>query len=215
MDVLDRCSKCGIVPVVVIHDEKDAVPTAEALLAGGVDVMEITMRTSAGLESIRRVSETCKEMLVGAGTVITLDQCKDCVRAGAEFIVSPGFDPEVVAWCLEQGVPVLPGCVTPSEIMAAMKLGIRTMKFFPANVYGGLKAIKSLGGPFVGITFVPTGGANADNLKEFILSPLIRAVGGSWMCTAADIAAGRFDRITGLCREAREIIDSARAEAAS
>lgn len=211
MNVLERCAQCGIVPVVVMRDVKDAIPTARALLAGGVDVMEITMRTSAGLDAIRMVSEECKDILVGAGTVITLEQCKACVDAGAKFIVAPGFDPEVVAWCVKHDVPVLPGCVTPTEIMAAMKLGIRTVKFFPANVFGGLAAIKSLGSPFREITFVPTGGANAANLKEFIDSPIIKAVGGSWMCTEADISAGRFDRITELCLESRKIIDSARA----
>ena len=127
MNVMERCINCGVVPVVVIENLKDAVPTAKAMLAGGVDVMEITMRTAAGLDSIRTVSAECPDMLVGAGTVITLEQCKACVEAGAKFIVSPGFDPEVVAWCMENEVPVLPGCVTPTEIMAAMKLGCKTV----------------------------------------------------------------------------------------
>ena len=204
MNVMERCINCGVVPVVVIENLKDAIPTAKAMLAGGVDVMEITMRTAAGLDSIRTVSAECPDMLVGAGTVITLEQCKACVEAGAKFIVSPGFDPEVVAWCMENEVPVLPGCVTPTEIMAAMKLGCKTVKFFPANVYGGLNAMKNLAAPFVGIKFLPTGGVNAANIKEYIDAPFIHAVGGSWVCPKAEVKAGNWDKITELCIEARK-----------
>lgn len=211
MNVMERCINCGVVPVVVIENLKDAVPTAKAMLAGGVDVMEITMRTAAGLDSIRTVSAECPDMLVGAGTVITLEQCKACVEAGAKFIVSPGFDPEVVAWCMENEVPVLPGCVTPTEIMAAMKLGCKTVKFFPANVYGGLNAMKGLAGPFGGLKFLPTGGISAKNLAEYLAAPFISAVGGSWMCTKADITAGNLDKITELCQEAHDIVVASRA----
>ena len=211
MNVMERCINCGVVPVVVIENLKDAIPTAKAMLAGGVDVMEITMRTAAGLDSIRTVSAECPDMLVGAGTVITLEQCKACVEAGAKFIVSPGFDPEVVAWCMENEVPVLPGCVTPTEIMAAMKLGCKTVKFFPANVYGGLNAMKGLAGPFGGLKFLPTGGISAKNLAEYLAAPFISAVGGSWMCTKADITAGNLDKITELCQEAHDIVVASRA----
>ena len=211
MNVMERCINCGVVPVVVIENLKDAVPTAKAMLAGGVDVMEITMRTAAGLDSIRTVSAECPDMLVGAGTVITLEQCKACVEDGAKFIVSPGFDPEVVAWCMENEVPVLPGCVTPTEIMAAMKLGCKTVKFFPANVYGGLNAMKGLAGPFGGLKFLPTGGISAKNLAEYLSAPFISAVGGSWMCTKADITAGNLDKITELCQEAHDIVVASRA----
>ena len=179
MDVLKRLEQSGIVPVVVLDDAKDAVPTARALLAGGVDVMEITFRTAAAADSIRAVSEQCPDMLVGAGTVITLAQCEQAVACGAKFIVAPGFDPEVVSWCVEHGIAVTPGCVTPTEIMAAMKLGLRVVKFFPANVYGGLTAMKSLSGPFGGIRFIPTGGVNAQNLGEFIAAPYVHAAAGS------------------------------------
>ena len=178
MDVLTRLERSGVVPVVVLDDAKDAVPTAKALLAGGVDVMEITFRTAAAADSIRAVSEQCPDMLVGAGTVITLAQCEQAVACGAKFIVAPGFDPEVVSWCVERGIAVTPGCVTPTEIMAAMKLGLHVVKFFPANVYGGLTAMKSLSGPFGGIRFIPTGGVNAQNLGEFIAAPYVHAVGG-------------------------------------
>ena len=204
MDVMK--SNAGIVPVVVLDDVKDAVPVAQALLMGGIDVMEITFRTAAAADSIKAVSESCPNMLVGAGTVITLDQCKKAVECGAKFIVSPGFDPEVVKWCVESGVTVTPGCVTPTEIMAAMKLGLNVVKFFPANVYGGLSAMKGLSGPFGGIKFIPTGGVNAQNVGEYISAPFIHAVGGSWVCPRADIAAGNFDKITALCAEARKSI---------
>lgn len=203
---MKKLSNAGIVPVVVLDDVKDAVPVAQALLMGGIDVMEITFRTAAAADSIKAVSESCPNMLVGAGTVITLDQCKKAVECGAKFIVSPGFDPEVVKWCVESGVTVTPGCVTPTEIMAAMKLGLNVVKFFPANVYGGLSAMKGLSGPFGGIKFIPTGGVNAQNVGEYISAPFIHAVGGSWVCPRADIAAGNFDKITALCAEARKSI---------
>lgn len=210
MNAMERCAACGIVPVVVIENAQDALPTARALLEGGIDVMEITMRTSAALESIRQVAAAAPEMLVGAGTVIDLDQAKACVEAGAKFIVSPGLNPEMVAWCMENHVPVLPGCVTPSEIMTAMRLGVDTMKFFPANVYGGLKAMKALSGPFPAARFIPTGGVNAENLAEYVAAPYIRAVGGSWVCTKKDISAHNFEKIAQLSKEARETIKQAR-----
>lgn len=210
MDVMERCAKTGVVPVVVIEDKKNALPTAKAMLAGGIDIMEITMRTAAGLDCIRIVSSECPEMLVGAGTVTSLEQCKACVEAGAKFIVSPGFDPEIVSWCVENNVPTLPGCVTPTEIMAALKLGIRVIKFFPANVYGGIKAMKALSGPFGGVKFLPTGGANGDNLSEYLAEPVIHAVGGSWLCAKADINAGNFDKITELCKKASETVAQCR-----
>ena len=204
MDVLSRLARAGIVPVVVIDDAKDAVPTANAMVAGGIDVMEITFRTAAAPEAIKAVAENCPDMLVGAGTILTLEQCKLAVEMGAKFIVSPGFDPEVVGWCVENGIAVTPGCVTPSEITAALKLGLKVVKFFPANVYGGLNAMKNLSAPFGGVKFMPTGGVNAANVKEYISAPFIHAVGGSWVCPKADIAAGNFEKITALCAEARQ-----------
>ena len=204
MDVLKRLAQSGVVPVVVLEDAKDAVPTAKAMLAGGIDVMEITFRTAAAADSIKAVAQECPDMVVGAGTVINLEQCKLAIECGAKFIVSPGYDEETVAWCCDNGIPVTPGCVTPTEIMMALKHGLKVLKFFPANVYGGLSAIKSLAGPFGGVKFIPTGGVNAQNLAEFISSPYIHAVGGSWICPKADIAAGNFDKITALCKEARK-----------
>ena len=209
-DSLNRFRSTGVVPVVVLDDAKDAIPTARALLTGGVDVMEITFRTAAAADSIKAVSENCPDMLVGAGTVVTLDQCKQALECGAKFIVSPGFDPEVVSWCAERNVPVTPGCVTPTEIMAAMKLGLNVVKFFPAGVYGGLKAMKSLSAPFGGVKFIPTGGVDAKNLKEYLEAPFVHAVGGSWLCPKKEIAVGNFDAITALCREASEIVKEVR-----
>ena len=203
MTVLERFEKVGIVPVVVLDDAKDAIPTANAMLAGGVDVMEITFRTAAAPEAIRLVAESCPDMLVGAGTIINVEQAKLAVKMGAKFIVSPGFDADVVRYCIENGIAVTPGCVTPTEIMAAVNLGLKVIKFFPANVYGGLNAMKNLSAPFPGIKFLPTGGVNASNIREYIDAPFIHAVGGSWVCAKADITAGNFEKITSLCREAR------------
>lgn len=210
MNELQRLKSAGVVPVVVLDRAEDAVPTARALLAGGVDVMEITFRTEAAAASIRAVAEACPEMLVGAGTVITLEQCRQAVACGARFIVAPGFDAEVVRWCVEQDVAVTPGCVTPTEIMAAMKLGLRVVKFFPAGIYGGLKAMKALSAPFGGVRFIPTGGVDAHNLGEYLSAPFVHAVGGSWLCPKAEIAAGHFEQITALCREASGIVREVR-----
>ena len=147
-------------PVVVIENADNAVDTADALKAGGIHSMEITLRTEAALDAIKNVAGERPDMLVGAGTVLNLEQAKLSIDAGAKFIVSPGFDEEVVRFCIEKNVAVTPGCVTPTEIMRAVKLGCKVLKFFPANVYGGLSALKALAGPFGGVKFIPTGGEN-------------------------------------------------------
>ena len=204
MDVLERLANSIVVPVVVLDRAEDAIPTAKAMAAGGVDTMEITFRTACAPEAIKAVAENCPEVCVGAGTIVNVEQAKLAVEMGAKFIVSPGFSDEVVGWCVENGIPVAPGCVTPTEIMGALKHGLTMVKFFPANVYGGLNAMKNLAGPFVGLKFLPTGGVNAANIKEYIDAPFIHAVGGSWVCPKADIAAGNWDKITALCIEARK-----------
>ncbi len=204
MDVLTRLANSIVVPVVVLDKAEDAIPTAKAMAAGGVDTMEITFRTACAPEAIKAVAENCPEVCVGAGTIINVEQAKLAVEMGAKFIVSPGFSDEVVGWCVENGIPVAPGCVTPTEIMGALKHGLKMVKFFPANVYGGLNAMKNLAGPFVGLKFLPTGGVNASNIKEYIDAPFIHAVGGSWVCPKADIAAGNWEKITELCIEARK-----------
>lgn len=205
MNTLDRVARAGIVPVVVLDKIQDAVPTAKAMLAGGIEVMEITFRTSAAAGSIKAVAQNCPDMLVGAGTILNLTQCKLAVEMGAQFIVSPGFNAQVVSWCLEHNICVIPGCVTPTEITEAINMGLNVVKFFPANVYGGLKAMKNLSSPFVGIKFIPTGGINAENLREYMDAPFVHAVGGSWVCPKAEIAEGNFDKITELCEQARHV----------
>lgn len=210
MNAVERLRNAGVVPVVVLERAEDAVPVARAMLAGGVDVMEITFRTAAAAEAIRNVAAECPEMLVGAGTVLTVEQCEKAVALGAKFIVSPGFDAEIVDWCVERGVAVAPGCVTPTEIMAALKRGLSVVKFFPAGIYGGLKAMKALAAPFGQVKFIPTGGVNADNLAEYAAVPFVHAVGGSWLCPKADVAAGNFARIAELCAQSRRIVDDAR-----
>ena len=204
MTVMERLANSVVVPVVVLDKVEDAVPLAKAMAAGGVDTMEITFRTACAPDAIRAVAEACPDVLVGAGTIVNLDQCKLAIEMGAKFIVSPGFSDEIVGYCVANGIPVAPGCVTPTEIMGALKHGLKMVKFFPANVYGGLKALKNLAGPFVGLKFLPTGGVNNDNIKEFIDTPFIHAVGGSWVCPKADIAAGNWEKITQLCLDARK-----------
>lgn len=196
MNTLEIIGKVGIVPVVVIENADHAVATANALLAGGINVMEVTLRTAAGLDSIQRVSSECPSVVIGAGTVLSLDQCKKSVENGAKFIVSPGLDEDIVEWCLQQNILVIPGCVTPTEITKALRYNLSVLKFFPANVYGGLPALKALSGPFGGVKFIPTGGINADNMKEYLSSNFVHAVGGSWICEKADISSLNFDRIT-------------------
>jgi len=194
----------GLVPVVVIDDAADAIPAAAALKAGGVPIMEITLRTAAGLDAIEAVAKEDAEILVGAGTVLSLEMAKESVARGAKFIVSPGFDKKVVSWCVKKGIDVFPGCVTPTEIMKAIDLGLEILKFFPANIYGGKEAMKALAGPFPGVRFIPTGGIDNSNLKEFVI-PQVFAAGGGWLCPRGDIKAKNFDEITRICAEAVDI----------
>lgn len=203
MHVINRLRNAGVVPVVVLENAANAVPAAQAMLEGGVDVMEITLRTPVAIEAIRAVSQQCPDILVGAGTVLSEEQARAAVEAGAQFIVSPGFDEQVVDYCLKRGITVIPGCVTPTEITRALAKGLHVLKFFPANVYGGLPALKALAAPFGNIRFIPTGGIGAGNLSEYVAEPFVHAVGGSWLCAKADISAGNYARITALCKEAR------------
>lgn len=206
MNTNERLYNCGIIPVVVVENSDDAVSAANAMLAGDVDVMEITFRTAAAADSIKKVSENCPDMLVGAGTVTTLKQCKTAVSLGAKFIVGPGFSDEIAAWCGENNIDYVPGCVTPTEIMMAQKYNLKTIKFFPASVYGGLSGMKALSGPFPDVKFVPTGGVNSKNLQEFVTTPCVFVVGGSWICKKDDISQHNFEEITDLCKEARKTI---------
>ena len=167
-EVLEKIQKIGIVPVVVLDDAKDAAPLAKALCEGGLPCAEVTFRTAAAEESIRLMAEKFPEMLVGAGTVLTTEQVDAAVKAGAKFIVSPGFDPEIVDYCLKKGIPVYPGCVSPSEVAQAVKRGLKVVKFFPAEPAGGLPMIKAMAAPYAGLKFMPTGGINAKNLEEYL-----------------------------------------------
>ena len=190
MSVMDSMKQSIIVPVVVIEDAKDAVPTAKALLAGGINVMEITLRTAAAMDSIRSVAKECPDMVVGVGTVLNVDQAKESVEAGAKFIVSPGFDEETVKWCIETY-----GSWSADQSFAAVTSPV---------VYGGLKAITNLAAPFTDMQFIPTGGVSTENIAEFVATKAIFAVGGSWVCKKSDISEGNFDKITQLCQEARK-----------
>lgn len=202
MAVEKQIAEFGLVPVVVLEDEKDAVPLAKALTEGGLPCAEVTFRTAAAKESIRRMAEAYPDMLVGAGTVLTTGQVDEAVQAGARFIVSPGFDPEVVEYCLEREIPVFPGCVTPSELMQAVKRKLTVVKFFPAVPFGGVSTIKALAAPFTGLKFMPTGGVNEKNLGEFLSCKAVVACGGSWMVKGDLIRNGEFARIRELTEEA-------------
>ena len=208
--ILQRMEETGLVPVVVIENIEDAVPTAKALLAGGIGMMEITFRTACAKDAIAKVKNEVPEMLVGAGTVLDVNQAQDAAEADAEFIVSPGFSEEVVGWCLEKDIATVPGCVTPSEIMGARALGLQVVKFFPANLFGGIKAIRTLSGVFRDMRFLPTGGVNLDNIAEFASERCIVAIGGSFVCTSKDIREQRFETISELSKEAVDKIRAAR-----
>ena len=210
MSILQTFERCGIIPVVVLEKSSDAVPLTKALLAGGINVAEVTFRTEAAEESIRLIADQVPEMLVGAGTVLTLGQLDRAYQAGARFIVSPGFDPKLVERCRELELPIFPGAVTPTEIMQILNEGLDIVKFFPAGNFGGLKTMKSLAAPFTNIRFMPTGGVNADNLAEFLEFDKILAVGGSWICSSKLVKEGKFDEITKLCKEAKDIFHRVR-----
>jgi 2-dehydro-3-deoxyphosphogluconate aldolase/(4S)-4-hydroxy-2-oxoglutarate aldolase len=204
MNIMEEIRAAGFVPVVVIEDIRDAVPTAKALLAGRIGVMEITFRTSCAEEAIRAVANDVPEMIVGAGTILSAAQGQKALAAGARFIVSPGFDEALVSWCNDVSLPVVPGCVTPTEIMKALAQGLTVVKFFPANIYGGLSAMNALAAPFGNIKFIPTGGVGEDNLLEYLSQPYVFAVGGSWVCTRDDISQKRFAKITELSLKAAD-----------
>ena len=210
MLTVEQVASCGVVPVVVLEDEAQAVPTARALLAGGINAMEITFRTAAAKGSIARVAREVPEMIVGAGTVVNLQNLHDAVDAGAKFIVCPGSDPELIAEAIRLNVPITPGVVTPSEIMIGLKLGLKVFKFFPAETFGGLKTIKALCGPFPQIKFLPTGGINQANAAEYFKNPKILAVGGSWMVTKDMVAAGDFEGITAKSKAATDLFKEIR-----
>ena len=209
-DITESFEKLGVVPVVVLEDAKDAVPLATALVEGGLPCAEVTFRTEAAEESIRLMMERFPEMLVGAGTVLTVEQVDAAVRAGAKFIVSPGFDAEIVDYCIKNEIPVFPGCITPSEVAQAVKRGLKVVKFFPAESAGGVAMIKAMAAPYTGLKFMPTGGINAKNLEEYLSCDQIICCGGSWMVKGDLVKAGEFDKIRQLTEEARKLVDAIR-----
>ena len=211
-EALAALSRIGLVPVITIESPRDAVPLAEALLDGGIACAEVTFRTPAAGEAIHGISSTCGELLVGAGTVLTVEQAEQATQAGAQYVVAPGFDPAVVGWCQERNVPVIPGVATPTEISMAVARGLSLLKFFPAEAMGGVQALQALSAPFAGVRFIPTGGITVANLPQYLALPNVAACGGSWMAKEGMISAGRFAEIARLSRQARAIVHQIRGE---
>ena len=209
-EILKELEKNIIVPVVVLDDAKDAENLATALVQGGLPCAEVTFRTDAAEESIRIMCEKFPEMCVGAGTVLTTEQVDRAINAGAKFIVSPGFDPEIVDYCLEKGITVLPGCITPSEVAQAVKRGLEVIKFFPAEQSGGLAMIKAMSAPYTTVKFMPTGGISAKNVASYLECDKIFACGGSWMVKKNLIEDQEFDKIRALTEEAVNVAKSVR-----
>lgn len=210
-NIMVQIEKTGVIPVVVINDVEDAEPLAQALCEGGLPCAEVTFRTAAAEESIRKMTDIYPDMLIGAGTVLTTEQVDRAVAAGAKFIVSPGFDPEVVDYCILKQIPVFPGCITPSEVAQAVKRGLKVVKFFPAVQFGGISTIQALTAPYVGLKFMPTGGVNAKNLADYLQCKSIIACGGSWMVKSDLIKAGEFEKIKDMTKEAVSLVNEIRA----
>jgi len=210
-EILTQIQQIGVVPVIAISDVDKAVPMAKALIAGGVHCAEVTFRTAEGEEAIRRIAKEVPEMLVGAGTVLSVEQVKKAVDAGAKFTVSPGFSPRVTEYCVKNHILHFPGCATPTEMEAAMEFGLNVLKFFPAEQAGGLAYIKAVAAPYTKLRFMPTGGISPKNLASYMAFPKILACGGSWMVSKELLDEGNFYEIARLCKEAVEIVKSARA----
>ncbi len=210
--VLETIGKTGVVPVVTLRVADEGVPVCRALLDGGIPIAEVTFRTSAGLEAIGRLSRELPELIVGAGTVITREQAAAALKSGAKFVVSPGFNPKVVELCQSAGVPVIPGCSSPTDLTMAVEHGIDVVKFFPADALGGLRTLKALAAPFGGLCFIPTGGVDPANLREYLGFSKVIACGGSWMVKPEVLEARDYAKITsasrnsvGIVRELRDI----------
>lgn len=208
--IFEKFSKIGIIPVVVLEDAKDAEPLGKALMEGGLPCAEVTFRTTAAEEAIKIMTEKFPDMLVGAGTVLTTEQADSAIAAGAKFIVSPGLNPDVVAHCVKKGIPVTPGTCTPTDVEKALTFGLDVVKFFPAEPAGGLDFIKAIAAPYVGVKFMPTGGINANNVRDYLKYDRIIACGGSWMVKGDLIKAGDFEKIKELTAEAAGIVKEIR-----
>ncbi len=201
-----QVEQMGVVPVVVLDRVADALPVAEALVAGGLTSAEVTFRTPVAADAIHQMATQCPDIFVGAGTVLNVRQARQAVDAGARFVVSPGYDPVVTDWCISQRVPVIPAGVTPTEITALINKGLPVTKFFPANLYGGLNGIKTMASVFTGHRFMPTGGVNPANLHEYLSCPAVIACGGTWITEKDLIAAGDFAQVQALAAEAAAIV---------
>ena len=199
---MDLIRNIGLVPVIVIEDSSKAVPLAKALCKGGIPIAEVTFRTAAAKDAIQAMSENVPEILVGAGTIHSVEQAKSAVAAGAKFIVSAGINADVVRWCIDNCIDVFPGCACPSDIETAISLGLKTVKFFPAESYGGVKTLKAFSGPYYDMKFMPTGGINENNVNDYLALDGVIACGGAWMAPQALIVAGEFDKIAVLCQTA-------------
>jgi 2-dehydro-3-deoxyphosphogluconate aldolase/(4S)-4-hydroxy-2-oxoglutarate aldolase len=204
--VLIEISNIGIVPVVALDNLQQALPLAEALYSGGIRCIEITFRTVAAEESIKIISKEMPELIVGAGTVLTIEQIDKAVRAGAKFIVSPGLNPQIVKYCLSKGIPIVPGCATPSDVESAMELGLEVVKFFPAETSGGIDMIKALAAPYVNMKFMPTGGIDIKNLDKYLSFNKVIACGGSWMANKELLKNKEYSTITKLTKEAVSVM---------
>jgi len=209
-DLLEKLGALGVVPVVKIERAEDAVGLGRALLAGRLPCAEITFRTAAAEDAIRRIASSLPEIIVGAGTVLSVNQADKAISAGARFIVSPGFNQKVVDWCLQNEIPVTPGVLTPTEIDMALDRGLNILKFFPAEAMGGITTLKAISAPYGGVKFIPTGGINQNNLADYLALPSVHCCGGSWLVKANLISAGKFDEITQLTREAMSVVRRAR-----
>ena len=210
MNVLQIIEKCVLVPVIKLDSADRATPLARTLRDGGLPVAEVTFRTAAAGQSIRNISRDVPEVLLGAGTVLTVDQVKEAVDSGASFIVTPGFNPSVVDYCVEHGIAITPGINNPTGVEAALARGIDVVKFFPAEASGGVKMLKAMAAPYTEVRYVPTGGVSAANLAEYLALPAVFAVGGSWMVPADSIQSGDFEAIGALVREAVKLAGSLR-----
>lgn len=209
-EVLEKLGQYGIVPVVVLNDSKDAAPLADALCDGGLACAEVTFRTQAAADAIRIMTKKHPEMMVGAGTVLTIKQVDEAIAAGARFIVSPGLNPAIVKYCIEKNIPITPGVATPSEMEQAIELGLNLVKFFPAEPSGGLAMINAVAAPYTMLKFMPTGGINPNNVRDYLNNDKIFACGGSWMVKGNLINDGDFDKIKELTREAVGIVKEIR-----
>lgn len=210
-EIEKKVQSIGVVPVIKLnHPERDAIPLAKALIAGGVPVAEVTFRAAGAAIAIKAMRENFPEMLVGAGTVLTTEQVDEAMAAGAQFIVTPGMDPDIVAYCQKIGIQIFPGCTTPTDYHTAYKFGLEVLKFFPAEQSGGIAKIKAMSAPFPMFKIMPTGGISLKNLADYVKNPVIAACGGSYMVTADLIDNGKWDEITDLCKQSVEIVKAAR-----